>query len=174
MPSQRRFRAITYLVLAGVVILLFFTSQARHSRNADVGSLQDFYSKTANAMDKSHRAGTHGGQKAAADHDVDADGDIDEDDALVAKQMADRLRQAEQKAKDSAQAKGPNKPESPQEVIGVGSSAGGQNRHHAQEAKAGTEAEEPEEDREVDLVLDSILKKSPGIRPPVICKPNNC
>jgi uncharacterized membrane protein YdfJ with MMPL/SSD domain len=173
MPSQRRFRAITYLVLAAVVILLYFTSQARHSRNADTRSLQDFYSKTVNAMDKGHGAGTHGGQKAVADHDVDADGDIDEDDAIVAKQMADRLRQAEQKAKDSAQAKGPNKPESPQEVIGVGSSAGGQNRH-AQEAKAGTEAEEPEEDHEVDLVLDSILKKSPGIRPPVICKPNIC
>ncbi|KAK4103169.1 glutaredoxin [Parathielavia hyrcaniae] len=163
MPSQRRLRAITYLILAGVVVLLYVTSQSHHSHGPDSRSLQDFYSKTVNALDKSHGAGASGGQKNVADHDVDADGDIDEDDALVAKQMADRLRQAEQKAKDGAQAKGPKKPESPQEVIGVGSSAGGQ-KQPAQEAKGGgTEGEETDEDHEVDAVLDSILKKSPVV-----------
>ncbi|KAK4127177.1 glutaredoxin [Parathielavia appendiculata] len=162
MPSQRRLRAITYLVLAGLVLFLYFTSQARHPRDPHTRSLQEFYSKTVKAMDKSHGAGATGGQKIVANHDVDANGDIDEDDAIVAKQMADRLRQAEQKAKDGAQAKGPNKPESPQEVIGVGSSASGQKRP-AQEAKTETEVEETDEDHEVDGVLDSVLKKSPVV-----------
>ncbi|KAK4035151.1 thioredoxin-like protein [Parachaetomium inaequale] len=167
MPSQRRVRVITYLVLAGIVTLLFL-SQARHSRGSDQ-SLQDFRSKTVNAMEKNHEAGRsvagtggQAGQKAIADHDVDADGDIDEDDTLLAKQMADRLRQAEQKAKDNAKAKGPNKPESPQEVVGVGSSASGQKRP-APKDKAETQPAETEEDHEVEGVLNSILKKSPVI-----------
>jgi hypothetical protein len=167
MPSQRRVRVITYLVLAGIVTLLFL-SQARHS-----DSLHDFHSKTVNALEKNHDVGRNpdgtagqAGQKAIADHDVDADGDVDEDDALLAKQLADRLRQAEQKAKDNANAKGPNKPESPQEVVGVGSSASGQKKP-APKDKAEAQPAETEEDHEVEGVLNSILKKSPGITPPL-------
>ena len=40
--------------------------------------------------------------------------------------MSDRLKAAEQQAKDLANAKSPNKPDPPSNVIGVGSSAGGQ------------------------------------------------
>ncbi|KAG7292181.1 hypothetical protein NEMBOFW57_002216 [Staphylotrichum longicolle] len=161
MPSQRRLRVLTYLVLAGVVTLLFFTSQARHSRDADTRSLQDFYSKTVNAMGKGHAAAAPG-QHVIADHDVDADGDIDDDDTALAREMAARLRQAEQKAKDNAKAKAPNKPEFPEEVIGVGSSAGGQKKP-APKGKPGSELEETEEDREVKAELNAILKKSPII-----------
>lgn len=161
MPSQRRLRVLTYLVLAGVVTLLFFTSQARHSRDADTRSLQDFYSKTVNAMGKGHAAAAPG-QRVIADHDVDADGDIDDDDTALAREMAARLRQAEQKAKDNAKAKAPNKPEFPEEVIGVGSSAGGQKKP-APKGKPGSELEETEEDREVKAELNAILKKSPSI-----------
>jgi hypothetical protein len=163
MPSQRRLRVITYLVLAGVVTLLFFTSHARHSLEPDTRSLHDFYSKTVNAMDKSHAAGPPI-QKVVADHDVDADGDIDDDDAALAREMAARMRQAEEKAKDSAKAKSPHKPESPEEVIGVGSSASGQKKT-APKGKAGPETEETEEEHEVETELNAILKKSPGIDP---------
>ena len=119
MPSQRRLRVLTYLVLAGIVTLLFFTSHARHARDPDTRSIHDFYSKTVSAMDKS-RAIVAPAQKVVAEHDVDADGDVDDDDSALARQMAERMRQAEQKAKDSANAKSPHKPESPEEVIGVG------------------------------------------------------
>ncbi|KAK3311239.1 thioredoxin-like protein [Chaetomium strumarium] len=157
MPSQRRLRVLVYLVFAGFVTLLFFTSKARHSRDVDRHSLNDFFSKTKNAMDKQHP-----GEKVMAGHDVDPDGDIDKDDDILAKQMADRLRQAEQKAKDSAEAKGPNKPDVPEKVIGVGSSASGQQKRPPKAVEAGTE-EETTEDHEVEAELNSILKKSPVI-----------
>jgi hypothetical protein len=164
MASPRRLRVLTYLILAAIVTFIFFTSQARHSQDSVA---RDFYSKTVNAMGKDHGAGAGGsggraGQKNMANHDADADGDIDEDDALLSRQMAERLRQAEQKAKDIAKAKGPNKPEAPEQVIGVGSSASGQEKP-VQKAKDGTEAEETEEDHEVEEVLNTILKKSPGM-----------
>lgn len=168
---------MVYLVLAGVVTLLFFTSQARHAREPDARTIQDFYHKTTNAMEREHGARTgaggdgHGTEKVLAGHDVDADGDIDDDDEVLAKQMAERLRQAEAQAKDSARAKGPNKPDAPEAVIGVGSSASGQDRGSA-DSKAKVqetdEAEKTEEDHAVEVELDSILKKSPGSSPRIL------
>ena len=158
---------MTYLVLAGIVTLLFFTSQGGNSPSSSAWSSRDFYSKTVNAMDKGHAAGAGSGgsnappaQKNIANHDVDADGDIDEDDDMLSKQISDRLRQAEQKAKDIAQAKGPNKPETPEEVVGVGSSASGQKKPIL---KDGIEVEETQEDHEVEDELNAILKKSPSM-----------
>lgn len=168
MPSQRRIRVITYLVLAGIVTLLFLSQ----SRNSNSQSVQGFYSKTVNAMDRHHAAAGEAGQQPIAGHDVDANGDIDKNDDALSKQMTDRLRQAEKKAKENAAAKGPNKPETPQEVIGVGSSASGQKRPPPG-GEAKTEYEESEEDHEVEGVLNTILKKSPGeysISSPIICR----
>ncbi|GAB1311332.1 Disulfide oxidoreductase-like protein [Madurella fahalii] len=173
MPSPRRLRVLVYLVLAGVVTLLFFTSQARHAREADTQSLQDFYHKTVNAMNKGHGAGAGGGgggaeagQKIMAghghDHDVDADGDIDEDDVIVAKEMAERLRQAQQQAKDSANAKAPNKPDNPEDIIGVGSSASGQEKGTS-DGSAKKKVLEADDEHEVETELATILKKSPVI-----------
>ncbi len=165
MPPQRRFRALTYLVLAGVVTLLFFTSQARHARTPDTRSLNDFYSRTAAGIDKDHAAAKAPAQKILADHDVDADGDVDEDDSILAEQMAARLRQAEQKAKDNAKAKGPNKPESPAEVIGVGSSASGQSRTAPKVKDSEPAPAETEEDHAVEEALNGILKQAPSAPP---------
>ncbi|AEO65377.1 uncharacterized protein THITE_2112307 [Thermothielavioides terrestris NRRL 8126] len=157
MPSPRRLRVLVYLVFAGFVTLLFFTSRARHAREADTRSLRDFYSKTAAAIDKAH------GETVMAKHDVDADGDIDADDDVLAREMAARLRQAEQRAKDSAEAKGPSKPDPPEKVIGVGSAAKGQERG-GPKAKAEVEVKESEEeDPEVEVQLNDILKKAPVI-----------
>ncbi|KAL2263383.1 hypothetical protein VTK26DRAFT_7022 [Humicola hyalothermophila] len=167
MPSQRRFRVIIYLVLAGVVTLFFMT---RGAREPDTQAIADFYHKTANAM---HRADA-GAEKAVAGHGVDADGDVgandnddDDDDDVLAKQMAERLKEAEKQAKDSARAKGPNKPDVPEAVIGVGSSASGQERGAAGSRVTAQDADEkevtPEEDRAIEAELDSIFKKSPVI-----------
>ncbi len=77
--------------------------------------MQDFYYKTKNAMDKSRSGGQTVLQpkEDSKPVDLDDDGDIDKDDELLAKQMADRLKIAEQKAKENANAKAPNKPDNP-------------------------------------------------------------
>ncbi len=63
--------------------------------------------------------------------DMDNDGDVDEEDGRLAREMQNRLKAAEQQAKERANAKAPNRPDMPSEVIGVGSSAGGQPKEAA-------------------------------------------
>ncbi|KAK1764665.1 glutaredoxin-C4 [Phialemonium atrogriseum] len=171
MPSPRRIRLLFYVVLAGVVTMLFFTAQQRQSRPADTRTLRDFYGKTMGAMDKARGAsgggGGGGGGQAVMDKatgDVDGDGDIDEDDERLARETSERLRAAEQKAKELANAKGPNRPDPPRDVIGVGSSAEGQVKKVGAGADgAGEEVVESEEEHEVEVVLNGILKKAPVI-----------
>ncbi|KAK4218796.1 thioredoxin-like protein [Rhypophila decipiens] len=158
MPSQRRVKLFIYLLIAGAITLILFSGHARQGQERDTRTIKDFYHKTKNAMD---RGGGGGGgmepQKVIA-HDHDADGDIDEDDEIMAKQMAERLKQAEQKAKENANAKSPNKPDPPSNIIGVGSSADGQNKKGVAEPE-----HETKEEHEVEMELASILKKSPVI-----------
>lgn len=151
-----------YIAIAGIVTLLFFTSQARHSRESDTRSIRDFYHKTVNAMDRGNGGSIPGKQQQQVipAHDHDADGDIDEDDEIMARQMAERLKQAEQKAKDSANAKAPNKPDLPGAIVGVGSSASGQ---HKGEPDGKGKVEETAEEHEIEVELNAILKKSPVI-----------
>lgn len=82
--------------------------------------------------------------------------EIDEDDAIVAKAMQERLRKAEQMAKNNANAKAPNKPDDPGNIVGVGSS------HHGQNHLSEGESSETEEHHAVLEELRSILKKSPS------------
>ncbi|KAK5655464.1 hypothetical protein OQA88_5735 [Cercophora sp. LCS_1] len=151
MPSPRRIRLLFYVALATLVIMLFFTSHFRQTRDQDMRTAQDFYHKTMNAMGHGHRDGGRDGQKVVGAHDV-------EDDE-VAKQMAARLKMAEQKAKDSANAKAPNKPDAPEDVIGVGSSASGQKKGSGDKEQS----HETEEEHEVEAELNAILEKSPVI-----------
>ncbi|KAK3362989.1 thioredoxin-like protein [Lasiosphaeria hispida] len=162
MPSPRRVRLLFFVVLGGFMTLLFFTSHYRHTRDADPRSKQDFYHKTVNALEREKGAKSGGStQQIIPGHDHDADGDIDEEDVIMARKMADQLKAAEQKAKEAARAKGPNKPDSPNDVVGVGSSASGQHKKDAAKGEDGTE--ETEEDHEVVTELNAILKKSPVI-----------
>lgn len=140
-----------YVVLAGFVTLLFFTS---HYRHAPDGQVQDFYYKTRNAMERGPQGSS---QKVIEKHDHDADGDIDEEDEIMAKEMAERLRLAEQKAKENANAKAPHRPDAPEDVVGVGSSA------HGQKKKGDDELLETDTDHEVEDELNIILEKSPII-----------
>lgn len=98
-----------------------------------------------------------------------------EDDEKVAKEMAQRLKDAADKAKDNANAKA-FKPDPPSQVVGKGNAAEGQGeRSVAGRKKIGGEKgsqevvmekedeEETKEDLEVKAELNAILKKSPSM-----------
>ncbi|OLN81123.1 Monothiol glutaredoxin-7 [Colletotrichum chlorophyti] len=183
MPSPRQLRTLLVGVLIGVVFVLFYTSSLRSHEVKDERTIQDFYHKTVNGL--KHK--TPPGQAVldqnkgkAAGHvpvDKDADGDVDADDEQLAKDMADRLKAAEDKAKELANKKSPLKPDAPSEVVGKGNSAAGQDKKKEKtgatkeitkdstdgdEEKKKTKAESDEE-HAVEVELNSILKKSPVI-----------
>ncbi|KAI1206506.1 glutaredoxin [Annulohypoxylon truncatum] len=169
MPSARRVRLLTMVALAAIITTLFFTSQMRSTIPHDNRTVQDFFGKTMNGLGHQQGSGqvVMSGKGTTVDStvkDKDGDGSVDEDDEQLAKEMSDRLRAAEQKAKDLANAKAPLKPDAPSEVVGVGSSAGGQKKG-SKGSGAGTDEEEEEsdEDREVEVTLSNILKKSPVV-----------
>lgn len=173
MPSTRRVRLLFYVVLAAVITTLFFTSHLRAARERDTRNLQDFYHKTVNAMDKA-RGGSGAGQTVLDSKtgkevgrkppiDRTADGKVDAEDEALAKEMSERLKAAEQKAKELANAKAPNRPDAPSEVIGVGSSAGGQVKKVGEGEDGKKEVpQETEEEHEITVELEKIMKKAPG------------
>ncbi|KAI1470900.1 glutaredoxin [Daldinia caldariorum] len=170
MPSARRVRLLMMVVLAAVITTLFFTSQMRSTIPRDSRTVHDFFGKTMNGLGSQKGSGqvVMSGKGTTVDStvkDKDGDGSVDEDDEQLAKDMADRLRAAEQKAKDLANAKAPLKPDAPSEVIGVGSSAGGQKKGGSKGSskEENEDSKESEEDREVEATLNAILKKSPVV-----------
>ncbi|KAI0402051.1 thioredoxin-like protein [Xylaria palmicola] len=174
MASPRRLRFLMIAVLAIIVTILFFTSQKRQSAPPDTRTMNTFFGKTVNGLDQQHRHDGQvviGGKGSAADanlKDHDGDGSVDEDDERLAQEMAERLRAAEQQAKDLANAKAPLKPDAPSDVVGVGSSAGGQDKKKYKISKQDAEdeeedGEESQEDSEVEVTLQRILKRSPVV-----------
>ncbi|KAI8965571.1 glutaredoxin [Daldinia sp. FL1419] len=170
MPSARRVRLLMMVVLAAVITTLFFTSQMRSAIPHDNRTVHDFFGKTMNGLGPQKGSGqvVMSGKGTTVDStvkDKDGDGSVDEDDEQLAKEMADRLRAAEQKAKDLANAKAPLKPDSPSDVVGVGSSAGGQKKGSSKGSSKDIDEdnEESEEDRKVEATLNSLLKKSPVV-----------
>ncbi|CAJ2512782.1 Uu.00g009010.m01.CDS01 [Anthostomella pinea] len=178
MPSARRLRLVMLAVLAIVITMLFFTSKMRSTMPRDPRTIDNFFGKTVNGL-------KHGGQgqvvmsgKGSSTEsnpkDHDGDGTVDADDEQLAKEMGDRLRAAEQKAKELANAKAPLKPDPPKNVVGVGSSAGGQGmkdkpKGSAKETvndngKGGeNDAEDDDADDAIEITLNEILKKSPVV-----------
>jgi hypothetical protein len=159
------------VALGVIVTMLFFTSQWRATREHDTRSIQDFYHNTVNAMDASRRGsggaqivmnGKAGTQVNPQAKDKDGDGTVGADDVQESEQMAERLRAAEQKAKDSANAKAPLKPDSPGKVVGVGSSAGGQGKKGKTTTSEASREDETAEEHEVEVTLNEILKRSPS------------
>ncbi|KAI0841193.1 glutaredoxin [Hypoxylon sp. FL0890] len=169
MPSARRVRLLMMVILAAIITTLFFTSQMRSTIPHDNRTVQDFFGKTMNGLGHKQGSGqvVMSGKGTTVDStvkDKDGDGSVDEDDEQLAKEMSERLRAAEQKAKDLANAKAPLKPDPPSEVIGVGSSAGGQKKGNAKGGSTDTEKEEEsEEDHEIEVTINNILKKSPVV-----------
>ncbi|KAL2122420.1 hypothetical protein VTJ04DRAFT_2875 [Mycothermus thermophilus] len=170
MPSARRYRVLTYLLVASIVTLLFFVSKSRDqvSHYGTPGATNDFYSKTVHALDKEkhnshhhhHPHGHPGSDPANGQKPVVEDGD---DDDELARGVADRLKQAEKDAKESAEAKGPKQPQTQQEVVGVGNAAGGKDKADVADAKGEAKDKEEQRDTEVEGVLRDIMKKSPII-----------
>ncbi len=165
MTMPRRLRALFLVVLAITIGILVYTSHLRQTQPRDTRTIQDFYQKTKAALDlgRSSQAivdSSTGEAKGKIPFDKDADGDIDSDDEQLATEMAGRLRAAEHQAKELANAKAPNRPDTPSSVIGVGSSAGGQQKVSIDEAAP--DREETEEEHAIEEEMDRILKKSPG------------
>lgn len=156
MPSMRRVKLFSLLIFLFAVALLFYTASLRQSRELDSRTVGDFYDKTVNALNKNKN------------NKNDVGGT---DDEIIAKKMAESLKDAEKAAKDTANAKAP-KPDPPSSVIGVGSAADGARDDERSVAgrkkfREGGEAQEPveesEEEHEIEVELNAILKKSPII-----------
>src|SRR5271156_1456648 len=93
MPSMRRIRIFGVVVFCVVIYLLYTTSNARHTRSPD------FYSKTKQALDRDR--GPH------HPHSPQKEVGIDTEDEALAIDLSNRLKEAEQAAKDNANAKSP-------------------------------------------------------------------
>src|SRR5271163_2682692 len=65
MPSNRRMRAFLVAVVLIVITILYLTSNARSTRNAD------FYTRTAKALDAQRKAAADKALKAKADADLE-------------------------------------------------------------------------------------------------------
>lgn len=158
-------------VVVTVVVVLFYSSGME--QETDV-SFQGFYEKTKEAMERGTARGqavinSKTGEKAGhIPADKDGDGDIDEDDKVAAQELQERLQAVAQEAKDKANEKSP-KPDIPSRIVGVGSSAEGQEKKG--QLKVGGEVgervksetkEETKEEHEAEVEINSILKKSPG------------
>ncbi|EHL02410.1 putative Glutaredoxin-C4 [Glarea lozoyensis 74030] len=147
MPSARRMRVFGLLVLCFTVTVLYYTASARSSRPRDLRTAGDFYSKTVNALPKDVKGGA---QKV-----------VDEDDEEVKARTA-RLRDAAKLAKDKANKKAP-KPDAPGDIEGVGSASEGRgvvgSAGRRKEKVEGVK--ESEEDHDVEVELNSILKRAP-------------
>ncbi|KAI1073668.1 glutaredoxin [Whalleya microplaca] len=169
MPSPRRLRVLIMVALAAVITTLFFTSHMRATAPRDTRTVHDFFGKTVNGLNhKGQGQVVMSGKGSINDvKDKDGDGTVDEDDEKLAKEMSERLKAAEQKAKDLANAKAPLKPDNPSDVVGVGSAAGGQKKGSkpkvsSKPSKEGEE-EESEQDQEIEVTLNEILKKAPVV-----------
>ncbi|KAL8365923.1 hypothetical protein RB595_004617 [Gaeumannomyces hyphopodioides] len=170
MPSARRLRLLGTVAVA-VLLTLLFMSRLRQAGGPDTDSLQGFYQKTKSAIDRAQAGGQPASKPGAGAEpkgqhlhpDKDADGDVDEDDHKLTQEVTDRLKAAEQQAKELANSKAPNKPDAPGNIIGVGSSAVGQGKKKKTKESKPEVEDETEEDHKIADELDSILRRSPVI-----------
>ncbi|KAJ4130693.1 hypothetical protein NW768_006231 [Fusarium equiseti] len=190
MPSPRRVRLLILATIGTFIFILFYTSGFDSHHDAETSTGQEFIKKTQNAMSANEMPAPivdfATGEKAGQSHnDKDGDGDIDEEDKKMANEMQQRLKAAEAEAKGKANEKGGLRPDPPKKVVGVGSSAEGQNKDKivkpaagglgdsaavaAPNAAAAAADKKPETETrskvelEARAELDSILKKSPVI-----------
>lgn len=163
MPSPRRVRLLLLAGICTALLIIVYSSRGRLENQ----SPHDFYRKTVSAIDNNQKPppGPNGGQtgstrssglKPLKPADRDRDGDIDAEDEILGAEMQERLREAEVKAKAKANEKAP-RPDPPSHVIGVGSSADGQDGSSDK-----GDAKVVEEERDAEAELSSILKKSPS------------
>lgn len=191
MPSPRRVRLLILATIGTFIFILFYTSGFDAHHDAETSTGQEFIKKTQNAMSANEMPAPvvdfATGEKAGQPHnDKDGDGDIDEEDKKMADEMQQRLKAAEAEAKGKANEKGGLRPDPPKKVVGVGSSAEGQNKDKIVKQPGGEQGDaaavaapnaaaaaaaadkkpvtetRTKEELEARAELDSILKKSPG------------
>jgi hypothetical protein len=102
MPSQRRVRTFAILVFCVVFYILFTTSSTRH---ASTSNPRDFYSRTQAALNKEHARADSSLEKIVPVRQAA----LNDEDARLAEQMAERLKEAEDSAKHMANAKAPTR-----------------------------------------------------------------
>ncbi len=162
---MRRMRIFGVAVLTAVIYVLYLTSTSRHSQDLD------FYAKTKDALDLDKLTyHPHKDRPALKKQSSD-------DDEALAAQMASRLRDAEAVAKDNANSKAPPRDGVTEEIkskavadVLPGEKTPTADRNVAGRKKYpiddGTEkqkiVEQSAEDHEVELELNSILKRSPS------------
>ncbi|POR39715.1 Monothiol glutaredoxin-6 [Tolypocladium paradoxum] len=182
MPSPRRLRLLVLATVVAAVVVLFYTSRL-NAGDKDARTLQDFYHKTVDGMSKGARGRGSGatspgqavidsktGNKAGhIPADKDGDGDVDDDDKRASARTKERLREAEQRAKDQANEKS-LRPDPPSEVVGKGNSAEGQVKKPKGGSDSGVSSKgkdaapkETEEEHEAEVEMNSILKRAPVI-----------
>lgn len=163
MPSARRLRLLLIVILAVVVMTLVYTAQLRANEEADGRTIGDFIHRTKQGLDKAHGDGAPGGgaQVVLDSKKPSKDATPEDEEKRLSREMRERLKAAEIKAKDSANAK-VLRPEKPEQVIGVGSSAGGQG---GKGAKENGDSKKTDEETRVENTINEILKKSPGTAP---------
>lgn len=154
---MRRVKVFGVLVFLFVVTVLFWTATLRQQRTQDSRTVGDFYARTVHALDKRPPSGGRGR--------------IANDDDELEKTMKERLDEAAQVAKDKANAKAP-KPDPPSAVVGVGSAAegardergvAGRKKYNVDDGPQEPITEETKEEHEVEVELNTILKKSPSM-----------
>lgn len=158
MPSQRRMRVFGLLIVLIVIITLYMTGSARQTRNSD------FYTKTQEALQRKEY------EKAAKERDAD--------------NVGSRLRAAEEAAKKTANDKSQkyfdsvdggseksvagrvmmNQQGGEKKVQGV-ANVGGRPR----DKSTAKSEKETQEEHEVEVELNAILKKSPSTLAADIC-----
>jgi hypothetical protein len=143
-------RIFGVLVFCVVFYILYLTSNSRHTRSPD------FYSKTKQALDRDRRPHhPHAPQNTVG---------IDDEDEALALDLASRLRDAEQAAKDNANAKSP-RPESidavedKQKLVVQDIVADKATADKKEEALSKAESEE---DYDVEQEMNRLLKRSPS------------
>lgn len=165
MPPQRRLKVVlAFLIL--LVVVFFFTRNVRSSKSLTDAAEDAFYSRTVDALNHKLRSGDSPPAPDNAEFDDDANGaDFDRDGGVQG-----RLREAAQRARSRANAKSP-RPDPPSKVVGQGNAAEGQmpgERSVAGRRKYGgsdpheSPHAETEEEHEVEVTLNAILKKSPS------------
>ena len=171
MPSPRQIRLLTVFMVVCIFTVFWKTSSLHNSRNVD------FYTSTSDAMAAANAAPAYepppnGGNEKVLKAPGAKTPTEDEDEALRA-----GLKKAADEAKRLANEKAPLRPDNPNSIVGVGSASNG-DRNVAGRKKYPIEGDEQvvenlesKEDHEVEIELNSILKRSPSKPIPVIYLP---
>ena len=115
-------------------------------------------------MDETRRAGQavwnhgHYDPNEQQTRDRDGDGDVDEDDKRMARELTERLKEAELRAKEAANEKAGWRPDPPSKVVGMGSAREGQDKT-GRKGRLATKPKTDDDDDGEEKVAETVPKK---------------